>query len=149
MSFELVLSIPAGASSHLVEKHAIYSCPATYARYARTRYMTIRRQGGGMRTLYGLTDIVEADEVDQTELQRLTAADRQRLNAYLDDVHVLWGDRFTPGRRRFFIFSTTDQKRLAHDPVMKPNRRGRCLLRYADLMDPAIAVVEPASKSPE
>jgi hypothetical protein len=143
---DLVLSIPAGTSSHLVEKHAIYSCPATYGKYAQTPYMTIRGQGGEMRTLYRVTAIVEAEDVDTTQLAELGATDRQRLDAYLADMQELFGERYTPGRRRFFIFSTTDQIPLPHAPEMRPNRRGRCLLRYVDLVDSSKAVVEPASK---
>ena len=99
-----------------------------------------------MERLFRLTAIVEADDLDESEIGRLSPADQERLTNYLSAARELWGAEFTPGRRRFYVFSLDGQIQLTHSPRLAPNPRSRCILRLDHLRDPGRLSLVPSSK---
>lgn len=69
---EEIVSIPAGNSYEAVVSSGIYECPVDYNTPQKTLFMTFReKDGGAMRTLYKLLDVLELDLDDEASIEKV------------------------------------------------------------------------------
>ena len=80
-----VISIPAGKTFDLVKEFGVYICPNTRDyNYKNTLYMTFRRSGGIMETLYPVKAlyVLRCDEAELNQLE-MQESHRQAILSYL------------------------------------------------------------------
>lgn len=69
---EEIVSIPAGNSYEAVVSSGIYECPVDYNTPKKALFMTFReKDGGAMRTLYKLLDVLELDLDDEASIEKV------------------------------------------------------------------------------
>lgn len=69
---EEIVSIPAGNSYEAVVSSGIYECPVDYNTPKKALFMTFReKNGGAMRTLYKLLDVLELDLDDEASIEKV------------------------------------------------------------------------------
>lgn len=69
---EEIVSIPAGNSYEAVVSSGIYECPVDYNSPKKALFMTFReKDGGAMRTLYKLLDVLELDLDDEASIEKV------------------------------------------------------------------------------
>ena len=69
---EEIVSIPAGNSYKAVVSSGIYECPVDYNTPKKALFMTFReKDGGAMRTLYKLLDVLELDLDDEASIEKV------------------------------------------------------------------------------
>ena len=69
---EEIVSIPAGNSYEAVVSSGIYECPVDYNTPKKALFMTFREKDGGvMRTLYKLLDVLELDLDDEASIEKV------------------------------------------------------------------------------
>ena len=69
---EEIVSIPAGNSYEAVVSSGIYECPVDYNTPKKALFMTFReKDGGAMRTLYKLLDVLELDRDDEASIEKV------------------------------------------------------------------------------
>lgn len=69
---EEIVSIPAGNSYEAVVSSGIYECPVDYNTPKKALFMTFReKDGGAMRTLYKLFDVLELDLDDEASIEKV------------------------------------------------------------------------------
>ena len=128
-----VLSIPAGSSISDVEKYNIYICPDNKNyNYKRPLFVTFRQRNGGiMRKLYKIDDIVILNPSNQNEIETLknsTYPDnvKNRILGYLNSSNYSHGH---PDDERFYILSETESIELHNNP--KPMRNNAKFTYYS------------------
>lgn len=149
MSAEVVLSIPAGDSYRLVQRHLVHACPASYRNFRRTRFVTFRQVGSLMERLYPLLAVLEVHHRDAAELAALPEEVGDRVRRYVEEgIRDIWPD-FTPdgGKTRFYILGREDQEPLPHRPVMARPSVAWCYFRLQDLRNPDLRQLEVASRT--
>lgn len=69
---EEIVSIPAGNSYEAVVSSGIYECPVDYNTPKKALFMTFReKDGGAMKTLYKLLDVLELDLDDEASIEKV------------------------------------------------------------------------------
>ena len=69
---EEIVSIPAGNSYEAVVSSGIYECPVDYNTPKKALFMTFReKDGGAMRTLYKLLDVLEHNLDDEASIEKV------------------------------------------------------------------------------
>lgn len=69
---EEIVYIPAGNSYEAVVSSGIYECPVDYNTPKKALFMTFReKDGGAMRTLYKLLDVLELDLDDEASIEKV------------------------------------------------------------------------------
>lgn len=99
--FQKVLSVPAGISYELIQKHRIYSCPDSY-NYQSVRLISPRTAEGFMENIFTIRRIHTADP-KHLEQAELSDDDRSRIAAYISDAQPT-GILNRSGEFRFNIF---------------------------------------------
>lgn len=118
---EEVLSLPAGRTSALIQKHQVYSCEAE-SKNANCRtplYMAFReKDGGAMSTLYKLEDKIQLDPkaLEQLENSDTAPGHIKRIKGYIDALFSREPDPFPNGDHLFYVFSTDNNIDLPKKP---------------------------------
>lgn len=127
-----VLSIPAGSSISDVEKYNIYICPDNKNyNYKRPLFITFRQRNGGlMKKLYKIDDIIILNPSNQNEIETLKNSTysenvKNRILGYLNSSNYSHGH---PDDERFYILSETESIELHNNP--KPMRNNAKFTYY-------------------
>ena len=141
-----VLSIPAGKTINLVEKHLIYECPDKEEyRYKKPIFITFRDKGGGvMRKLYKIEDILVFNPTINSDIDRVNdylkdARIKNRLKNYIYDS--IYEDS---EEKRFYILSAEEIIQLNNMPKPERNNAKFTYYRLFDILTKNI--VKPASR---
>jgi hypothetical protein len=121
---EDILSIPASRSLPAILKSGIYECPTTGRRYAhqrKTLYIAFKDQGGVMRTLYKLKDVIEGvdlndtSQIDVLESMEGLKGISQRINEYKTTLPYDSNDHIP---KRLFVLDMDNSITLPH--IVRP-----------------------------
>jgi len=142
-----VLSIPAGRTFTLVEKHKIHACPDTSDyNYRPARYMAFRKSGGEMDALYPFEQVLTVDPYDATTVGNLEGDVGKRIVAYIEERHRTAGFRHQGEKYKFYNLLEESKVDLPHRPQMVPNGRGHCYFTLEEMLS-GKKVVQLASKT--
>jgi hypothetical protein len=131
---EEVLSLPAGKTSDLIQKHKVYSCKANSrnAKDKRPLFMAFREKGGAMSTLYKLEYSVRMDPKAPNAIEKLENSDAdpghiKRIKEYLESFPRL-EESFPAEDYTFYVFSTDCNIDLPNKP--RPAKNNTPLTYY-------------------
>jgi len=132
-----VVSIPAGETIDLIEKHKVYSCrnSGIYAKIPPSLYVTFRRGNGGeMSKLYKLVDTIVFNPNDPNDVNRLKESNIEtkiikQIEGYLSDDKA-WRDNTDC---KFFILSFDNNIELPKKP--KPKNGNNANIAYYTLSE--------------
>jgi hypothetical protein len=138
-----ILSLSAGKSYSYILATLIHACPTSYS-YKPAQYLTFRKQGGEMETLYEVEAVFSLKPHDKDAIQRLNPQYRDRVQNYINYRMREWP---FPDRedRRFYVLSETDQIDLPHKPQLIRNIQGHCYFTLDELLSGS-KIVQVASK---
>lgn len=138
-----MLSVAAGATSHIVNTTEIHACPddERYS-YRETPFLAVRRTGGHMDFVYRIESVEMINPRDPLALNRLEESVRDRARRYIELRERVIGFE-SPGRYRFYVLSP--YRELPHAPAPPRNRPGPCYYTLDDLLC-GDKVVQVASK---
>jgi hypothetical protein len=142
---EEVVSIPAGGTMKLIEKHKVYTCPISHrnADLKKSLYMTFRdKNGGEMSTLYKLVDTIIFNPDDSNEIDRLRESNINpdiigQIEEYLKEKD--WQDNEDC---KFFIFSLDGNIELPKKPRPPRNNLGCWYYKLKDLLEKEVVEVD-------
>ena len=129
-----VLSVPAGETSHLIERFRVHAYPTKYGyKLGDVRYFTFRPsgEGGTMSTLYRIDYAFFAHPDDSALPSHAEPPDRERVTGYLAHRHA--EEFFSDEKYRFLVLSQTQQEVLSHRPAVQPGARGVCYYTIGEL----------------
>jgi len=143
-----VLSIPAGKTIELVEKHLVYECPNTkYYQYKKPIFLAFRKSGGGeMSQLYKIEEIIVLNPTVESEIEVIKDSDldSQIKNRLLKFIKNNGYDDELDHEKRFYILSDDEIIDLPNNPKPKINNSKFTYYRLSDMLTKT--VVSPASK---
>jgi hypothetical protein len=140
----MVLSVPVGNTSHLVDKHYVHACPEHYP-YRPTRYVTVRPTGGAMSAIY-VNDTRYVFCPTSPLPRDVVPEHRDRLTRYISDRLDAGLFSHPKDQYRFYILSRETAIPLPHHPTPSKNLRGHAYFSLADLTS-GESVVDVASRS--
>jgi hypothetical protein len=121
-----VLSLPAGDTSELIQKHQVYSCRAESGnnKAKKPLFMAFRERGGAMSTLYKLEEKILLDlnapnALEKLENSGVNPGHIKRIKGYIKDYRQQQGS-FSGKDRVFYVFSTDCNIDLPNKP--KPSK---------------------------
>lgn len=129
-----VLSVPAGKTFDLISKFYIHACPNSYP-YKTPLYMTFRKKGGEMDTLYQIEDIViinPSEDSYKTIIEKSTIKEKDRIQNYILQRKAEWRFKAKDEDYRFYILSKKREIKLPHKP--KIINSGHCYFSLAELL---------------
>ena len=131
---EMVLSVSAGETYHLILEHFIYSCPDDNGhRYDDTEFIAFRQGDGTMTRLFRIEQEVRIVPAEVLTASSLPDGLRERIVGYLS-VARNRGIIETPQRPyRFYVLNEEEVEELPHRPHTEPRSQGAIYFDRAEL----------------
>ncbi|WP_156424447.1 hypothetical protein [Bacillus sp. FJAT-27445] len=129
----IVLSIPAGGTYDIITEHNIHAYPHPRS-YKSDSYVTFRKRGGAMETLYTIQKAAAFDPFNDTIdplIKHLDQNEKLRIKAYIYDRNKGWGFEKPAHPYMFWILKT--EKHLTHKPKPPITYGGHIYFTFADL----------------
>lgn len=133
-----VLSVPAGDTFDIIEKHNIHACPNTQSyNYKSSLFVTFRkRKGGEMKKLYGIDDVIILDPNNLSQLESIKELDLKyivRLLSYIEERKKGLG--FEKAKYyRFYILSESNNITLVNCPKPPCNNPGGWYYKLSEIL---------------
>lgn len=134
-----VLSVPAGKTLEIIEKYNIHACPNTKNyNYKSSLFITFRMNNGGqMKTLYGIDDVIILNPHNASQIQSLKEmglAYTDRILKYIEKREQGLG--FGKGEEhRFYILSEKNKIELPHAPKPRANNSGGWYYSLSEMLN--------------
>lgn len=141
----LVLSVPAGKTYAIINRHLVYSCPAAYT-YKSTPMITFRTAppAAAMEKVFTIQQIELADPLNIQGTCTADTALRARIAAYVAAARPA-GVLVKTGKYRFYILDPKDVLPLPHAPTSIEPSKGPLYFSLADLQsgNPMVTPLPP------